>query len=494
MAGLTPTLAVADVRTNRFAATTVGQAVQWQEQARLKLFELMMGGAKPQRLPLEATILQRIEVPAAGYTLEEVSFQSLPDRRVHAWLAVPKSPPGKVGAVLALHGHGGSGSQVVRGEGLYAYGRELAEMGYAIISPDIARIFHTFPTERRSVTGFDGLKREKPLTDRRSTLSPVQSACEICGLGDYFLLGTNHPTRDLDRLRLRDHGCEVINGLAELYVAARHARPKKAAACQPPIHEMFGRILAVGRNEHGMLYDWINPKTGEHSAGICDTWGYDLDGFYTVYLLDQKAAYRAAARKALGNLEACYSNYAWEGQRADGDADSIEGAINLYNREPIPSTARWIGSEMRVMWSKQRPDGVIEGWHGDGNFARTSIKYALWKTQGLHVEPWRADVRVGAVLEGGTLQVSLAADQPWKGRVRFDRPRHKDYLRLPLDYPRINQFPEWLTVAAGSRYRVKTGDQQTRTLSGRELIGGMSVEIRALEEMRLEVRPARAAR
>ncbi len=33
------------------------------------------------------------------------------------------------------------------------------------------------------MTGFDGSKREKPVTDRRSTLSPVQSACEICGVG-----------------------------------------------------------------------------------------------------------------------------------------------------------------------------------------------------------------------------------------------------------------------------------------------------------------------
>src|SRR5512137_1885365 len=46
-------------------------------------------------------------------------------------------------------------------------------------------------------------------------------------LGDYFLLGTNHPTRDLKQLRLIDHGCEVINGLTELYVAASKASPKK---------------------------------------------------------------------------------------------------------------------------------------------------------------------------------------------------------------------------------------------------------------------------
>ena len=46
-------------------------------------------------------------------------------------------------------------------------------------------------------------------------------------LGDYFLLGTNHPTRDMKQLRLSDHGCEVINGLSELYVAVSHALPEK---------------------------------------------------------------------------------------------------------------------------------------------------------------------------------------------------------------------------------------------------------------------------
>ncbi|MCB1128099.1 MAG: hypothetical protein KDM81_16520, partial [Verrucomicrobiae bacterium] len=49
-------------------------------------------------------------------------------------------------------------------------------------------------------------------------------------LGDYYLLGDHHPTRDLDDLRLSDHGCEVVNGLSELYVAVSHVRPAKKAA------------------------------------------------------------------------------------------------------------------------------------------------------------------------------------------------------------------------------------------------------------------------
>ena len=72
--------------------------------------------------------------------------------------------------------------------------------------------------------------------------------------------------------------------------------------------------------------------------------------------------------------------------------------------------------------------------------------YALWKTQGATVEPWRKDVRFGAVREGNTIFLSLSAEQPWEGRVIFDRPRHKLLMHLPLDYPRINQFPEWFTT------------------------------------------------
>jgi hypothetical protein len=850
LAGPMPALADNAIRTNQFIANTASQAVLWQKQARAKLFELMMGGAKPARPPLDAKILKRIESPTNSYVMEEVSLQSLPDRRVRAWLAVPRNPPGKVGAVLALHGHGGTGEQVVRGEGLYAYGRVLAEMGYVIISPDIGQheLQHTnwslmgertwdalrcldyletrpevdparlavaglslggetsmyvaalderiqaacssgwlttvanmknghcpcfnfpgleenfdfpdifacvaprpivmeigekeqspggFPVEiargafaeirsayrvfgaetnvildahpgghvfhgkvfrgtllnqigqakrvgpdegqrkeafpemrplwdreqpalagadakarpfqqaernarlaaeafyrcRRYVEGWlaradpatgliprnlstngnywngrdsaadnypfmvltasltdrplmegrllDMLRAEQRLTARVDRLADDYSFSkrgwrretpdleaalfdsaeyvkdglipltewlgpspwsermtglvddiwknarietpagliptlniEVNGdllqagarlfwftgdrkyldwtlrLGDYFLLGTNHPTRDLDKLRLRDHGCEVINGLAELYAAAKYAHPEKAAAYRQPIHELFDRILAVGRNEHGMLYDWFNPKTGEHSQTICDTWGYNYDGFYTLHLLDQIAPYRDATRKALESLETNYSHYNWEGRMsADGYADSIEGAINLHNREPIASTARWIDSEIRVMWSMQQPDGVIEGWHGDGNFARTSIMYALWKTQGARVEPWRPDVRVGAITDGGALYVSVAADQPWKGRVFFDRPRHKDFLHLPLDYPRINQFPEWFTAETGSRYRVVSGNRRPKQIEGRELVGGMPVTLEAGGELRLEITP-----
>ena len=310
-------------------------------------------------------------------------------------------------------------------------------------------------------------------------------------LGDFYLLGTNHPTRDLKQLRLRDHGCEVVNGLTELYVAMKHTRPDKAAAYREPLHALFDRILEVGRNEHGLLYDWFNPQTGEHSAGVCDTWGYVFDGFYTVHLLDGVPAYREAALKAMGSLLPYYSGHRWEGESADGYADSIEGAINLLNREPVAAAASWVDREIQVMWAKQKSDGIIEGWHGDGNFARTSLMYALWKTQGASAHPWRADVRLGAARDGDRgVCVSLAADGDWSGRVVFDRPRHRESLHLPLDYPRINQFPEWFPVEAGAQYEVlDVARDQRWQVTGRELREGLSLQLPAGEERRLRVRP-----
>ena len=71
----------------------------------------------------------------------------------------------------------------------------------------------------------------------------------------------------------------------------------------------------------------------------------------------------------------------------DGYADTIEGGINLYNRESVPALKEWIDSEIKVMWNIQKEDRIIEGWHGDGNFAIKSIMYGLWKHRVLFCNP-----------------------------------------------------------------------------------------------------------
>jgi len=127
------------VRVQRFQAGSPAEARAWQQAARQKLFTLMMGGGEPTRVPLAVQVLRRIEMPASGYALEELTLQTLPDRRAHVWLARPTRATGQVGAVLAINGHGGSGAEVVYGRGPYWYGRAFIDMGYVVIAPDVGQ-------------------------------------------------------------------------------------------------------------------------------------------------------------------------------------------------------------------------------------------------------------------------------------------------------------------------------------------------------------------
>ncbi len=309
-------------------------------------------------------------------------------------------------------------------------------------------------------------------------------------LGDYYLLGDHHPTRDLDSLRLRDHGCEIVSGLCELYAAVHFARPKKKEAYAQPLHAMLERILEVGRNQRGLFYNAVDPRSGAVlNRGVADTWGYTLNGYYTLYLIDKTQPYQTATLQAMNALYKHYRDYAWEGSSSDGYADSLESALNLYNREPVTSVAQWLDSEIKVMWAKQKPDGSIEGWHGDGNFARTTLMYCLWKTQGLSLAPWRQDLILGARRDAqGRLHVVLSAKQDWTGRIRFDIPRHRVNLRMPMDWPRINQFPEWFTVEPGQSYRVRNIQQgRTQTHQGQSLYDGLTLSVSAGKKVHLSV-------
>jgi hypothetical protein len=320
--------------------------------------------------------------------------------------------------------------------------------------------------------------------------------------GDYYLLGNHHPTRDFNRLRLRDHGGEIVAGLAELYATLRHVRPEKADAYKNPLYEMLDRVLEAGTNEAGLLYNEINPQTGEVlDDRLADTWGYVLNGHYTVYKVDGNESYRDAIITALRNI-IDIQDYVWESESADGDADVIEGVMYLYNHEPVAEASRWMDRQIQIMWAKQdfargreypegkwRGRGVVEGWHGDGNFARTSLMYSLWKTQGTYIRPWHRDILLGGVQEEDVLYLTLAAGVAWKGKLIFDHQRHRNHLNLPLDWPRINQYSEWFTVEQGNRYLVENMSNGTsREYSGDELRDGIWLNLEADEEQRLVVR------
>jgi len=295
-------------------------------------------------------------------------------------------------------------------------------------------------------------------------------------LASYFL--DYHLPTEAEKLGLDDHGCEVIGGLAEAYFIAAHEDPEKHEHWRPAMQKMLDRVLEAGRDETGLLYNRIDPRSGKIlDADRTDNWGYNYNAFAAVAELDDVQRYRDAITHVLTELPK-NKDYPWEGAHADGFADSLEGCINLMNRYPLATAFEWADYTAQRLFALQRDTGVLEGWYGDGNSARTMIMYALWKSQGAYLEPWRADVRVGAIRkEDGRVYFGVYSAWPWQGKLRFDIPRHKENLGMPGDCPRLNQFPEWFTVEKGATYRMAAGDGAFADVPAETLRAGLPVSV-----------------
>lgn len=287
-------------------------------------------------------------------------------------------------------------------------------------------------------------------------------------------------------LRLRDHGSEIIPGLSELYVALTYERPKKAAEYKPILHRTLDNILEYGTNHDGLFYSVIDLKNSKPiRSDLADTWGYILNAYYIVYLVDNESRYLAEVDKVLKALPLRYRGLQWDFGH-DGIADAVEGAIYLFNRTHISEVESWINSEIRRMYRIQRRNGIVGGWHSDGNFARTALMHALWKTQGITAHPWRKDVLLGAERHEDHIYMYLNSDTPWVGVLQFDYNRSKK-LGFPLDYPRINQFPLWFTADDSSEYAViDRMVADTLYIKGQDLIGGIHIETKG-EQVLLEI-------
>ncbi|MCX8064883.1 MAG: hypothetical protein N3G21_06890 [Candidatus Hydrogenedentes bacterium] len=306
-------------------------------------------------------------------------------------------------------------------------------------------------------------------------------------LGDYFLV--YHPPHKSDYLQLDDHGCEVIGGLSEVYLLAKYEDETRYISWKNTMHELIDTVLKFGRNEKGLFYEAIDPNIGAIKRdALTDNWGYDYNAIATVGLIDGKGEYIEEIKSTLDNL-IDFKDYPWEEDGADGLADSLEGAINLFNRFPSEYAFAWADYTAERLLSKQRPSGIIEGWYGDGNSARTMLMYALWKSQGCYVEPWRADIGVGAVKNGdGTVDVIVTTEWRWKGKLKFDIPRHKENFNMPFDYPRLNQFPEWFTVESGKEYQIEIENQASK-FYGEQLREGLPLALPANGTVRIKISP-----
>jgi hypothetical protein len=285
------------------------------------------------------------------------------------------------------------------------------------------------------------------------------------------------------QLRLRDHGNEMVVGLVLQYAVENYWQTPRAAKWRPGIARMLDRILESA-NPDGLLYNQVDSATLKPvNTGLSDNWGYVYGAVYTFYQCTGEAKYRDAVLRVLRNLPK-YRNYVWEGRPGnpemplgsfDGYADSIESALYLVAREPVPEALGWIESEMKVMMAMQKPNGHIENWYGEGNYNRTGMIYALMKSRGVRPQYWVPGIRVGAVNDGERLYLSL--DMPAARTIQFDYARHRRVMNFDKNYVRLNEFPEWFTVDENTLYRLTSAAKVSpaQVLLGSELIDGISL-------------------
>ncbi|HSB16713.1 MAG TPA: hypothetical protein VLE22_19840 [Bryobacteraceae bacterium] len=299
---------------------------------------------------------------------------------------------------------------------------------------------------------------------------------------------------DAGHTRFRDHGNEVIVGLVLLHALETDMGRERGKTWLPVIRRMLDRVLESA-NPDGMLYNEVaNRDLAPRNDRLSDNWGYVYAAVYAFYQVTGDTKYRDAVRRVLTNLPK-YRNYDWESGSMDGYADSIESALYLVAREPVPEALDWIESEMKTLIAYQRPDGTIERWYGDGNWNRTLLLYAMMKTQGCYLKDWAPDVELGAVRDGERLLVSVHSPKPWSGRVAFDYARHRRVLNLTKNYARLNEWPEWHTVDENTLYTVRdaiSGKEEIRL--GSELIEGIDVAVPAGAAKKVIVSPVRRAR
>ena len=113
------------------------------------------------------------------------------------------------------------------------------------------------------------------------------------------------------RLKLRDHGTEIIVGLVLQFALEAQLGSPRAAAMQPALKLLLDRLLASA-NADGLLYNTIDTRTlAPIDSRLSDNWGYLYGALYGFYQITGETRYRDATIRVLTNLPK-YRNYCWE--------------------------------------------------------------------------------------------------------------------------------------------------------------------------------------
>jgi hypothetical protein len=302
-----------------------------------------------------------------------------------------------------------------------------------------------------------------------------------------------------DRAQLRDHGNEIVAGLVEYHLIETIRQEPDVETHRGQIRAMLNRLLEIGRSSDGLWRSAIDLETGKPLADtLSDNWGYLYAAYLTQAQVEERLPggdsalarrYREAAQVGL-HAAARREFYPWQGVEQDGTADTIESALYLLNRIPAPDAEAWVDRQAGILFGAQDGAGRVEDRYLEGNFVRTALLYAAWQTQGASLEPWTAGVMIGAARARDCVQLALASDRDWTGRLAFDAPRHQLNLHLPWNYPRLNEWPEWFAPVPGRAYRLEDPlGPLAGSYDGATLSQGLPVQLQTGVERQIRVCP-----
>ena len=275
------------------------------------------------------------------------------------------------------------------------------------------------------------------------------------------------------QVKLRDHGNEVIPGLAEAYAVAvslRDSDPKwkaRADAWAPVLAKMFQTILAHGVDANGLIIRDMraNPPEPENLLSN-DNWGYVLNGAMLFVQTARKHGTTDEAilqdidtrTDAIVDAVLTRNGIDWGGG-ADGYCDSLESALYVaaYRPQDRRKVLRWVDEQMEVLsrWGR----GIKAGNYLDGNFIRTWLMHADARAGGWRVDPWREDVSVGfAEDQAGNAVIVVSTERAYHGRLIPEHARHANIMKLPGDWPRLNSWPEWFVFDPAKQSAETRGD------------------------------------
>ncbi|MCC6177384.1 MAG: hypothetical protein IT305_18960 [Chloroflexi bacterium] len=290
------------------------------------------------------------------------------------------------------------------------------------------------------------------------------------------------------RLRLSDHGNEIVSGLVGWHMIESLRGAPDAPAHRVAIRKMLDRILETGRNQDGLWFRVIQIPSGRvDQSGLTDNWGYITQPFLAQAALERAIPdgdlahadrYEEAARQELRALPS-YRFYPWQRGVMDGNADSLESAMYLLAQFHDTDAAQWADEQAAVLFGFQTPDGIVEDNYLDGNFVRSALLYGLYLTRGVVAEPWQPGLAVGAAQTGSCVDLVISSTGAWDGVLHFDTPRHQEYLHLPIDFQRLNEWPEGFTVAAGTSYHVAEDNGSAQDVDGSVLAKGLPLRLEA---------------